>query len=62
MRFTLSASLPADVGVWSVTVAGSIVGGGGGPFTNSFSFTMTIKSDCEMTPTIIDSNAAGTPN
>jgi len=62
MRFTLQTSLPADVGVWTVNVAGSINGSGGGPYTSSFSFIMTIKSDCELTPTVIDSNAAGTPN
>lgn len=62
MRFVLNASSPNDVGVWTVTVAGSINGSGGGPFTSSFSFVMTILSDCEMTPTVIDNNSVGTPN
>lgn len=62
MRFVLFASSPNDVGVWTVTVSGSITGDGSGPYTDSFSFTMTIQSDCEMTPTVIDTNSAGTPN
>ena len=42
MRFVLFASSPNDVGVWTVTVSGSITGDGSGPYTDSFSFTMTI--------------------
>ena len=55
-HFLLNTSSPNDVGVWTVTVSGSLTTPAGGPYTDTFSFVMTIKSDCEATPTVIDSD------
>ena len=37
-HFLLSASSPNDVGVWTVTVSGSMSSDTGGPYTDTFSF------------------------